>query len=87
MTSASARSGLRIGKIVADNGALGGLAVLVVVLSVVTPTFLSAQNLLNVGVQSAVVAVLALGSTFVIISGGIDLSVASVAALSAMVGA
>jgi ribose transport system permease protein len=40
-----------------------------------------------VGVQAAVVAVLAFGSTFVIVSGGIDLSVGSVAALSAMVGA
>lgn len=89
MTSTNAR--LRIHKIVAGNGALGGLVVLVVVvvvaLSIVAPTFLSAQNLLNVGVQSAVVAVLALGSTFVIVSGGIDLSVGSVAALSAMVGA
>ncbi|MGH3774299.1 MAG: ABC transporter permease [Pseudonocardiaceae bacterium] len=87
MTSASARSGLRIRKIVGGNGALGGLLVLVVALSIVAPTFLNAQNLLNVGVQAAVVAVLALGSTFVIISGGIDLSVGSVAALSAMVGA
>ncbi len=84
MTSAT---GLRIRKIAAENGALGGLVVLVVVLSIVAPTFLSAQNLLNVGVQSAVVAVLALGFTFVIVSGGIDLSVGSVAALSAMVGA
>jgi ribose transport system permease protein len=66
---------------------LGGLVGLVVVLSIVAPTFLSAQNLVNIGVQAAVVAVLALGSTFVVISGGIDLSVGSVAALSAMVGA
>ncbi|MBB5960522.1 ribose transport system permease protein [Saccharothrix tamanrassetensis] len=71
----------------ADNGALAGLLVLVVALSVSAPTFLSTQNLLNVGVQAAVVAVLAFGSTFVIVSGGIDLSVGSVAALSAMVGA
>lgn len=85
--SMTARSGLRIRKILACNGALGGLVVLVVVLSIVAPTFLSAQNLLNVGVQAAVVAVLALGSTFVIVSGGIDLSVGSVAALSAMIGA
>lgn len=87
MTSASAPSGLRIRKIVAGTGALGGLMVLVVALSIVAPTFLTVQNLINVGVQAAVVAVLALGSTFVIVSGGIDLSVGSVAALSAMVGA
>ena len=87
MTSMSARSGLRISKIVAGNGVLGGLMVLVVALSIVAPTFLTVQNLVRVGVQAAVVAVLALGSTFVIVSGGIDLSVGSVAALSAMVGA
>ncbi|WP_257901809.1 ABC transporter permease [Saccharothrix obliqua] len=71
----------------ADNGALAGLLLLVVALSVLAPSFLSTQNLLNVGVQAAVVAVLAFGSTYVIVSGGIDLSVGSVAALSAMVGA
>ncbi|HWO64338.1 MAG TPA: ABC transporter permease [Umezawaea sp.] len=74
-------------KVLSENGALGGLLVLVVALSILAPSFLSAQNLLNVGVQAAVVAVLAFGSTFVIVSGGIDLSVGSVAALSAMVGA
>ncbi|MGL5405841.1 MAG: ABC transporter permease [Propionibacteriaceae bacterium] len=46
--------------------------------------FLSTQNLLNVGVQAAVTAVLAFGLTFVIITSGIDLSVGSVAALSAI---
>ncbi|CCH35716.1 ABC transporter permease [Actinosynnema sp. NPDC047251] len=73
--------------VLADNGALAGLLVMVVALSILAPSFLSTQNLLNVGVQAAVVAVLAFGSTFVIVSGGIDLSVGSVAALSAMVGA
>lgn len=66
-----------------DNGALTALALLVVVMSLLSGDFLTAQNLLNVGVQAAVIAVLAFGVTFVIISGGIDLSVGSVAALSA----
>jgi ribose transport system permease protein len=86
MTSTTAR-GFDARKIFSENGALGGLIVLVVALSVLAPSFLSTQNLLNVGVQAAVVAILAFGSTFVIVSGGIDLSVGSVAALSAMVGA
>ncbi|WP_017588931.1 ABC transporter permease/substrate-binding protein [Nocardiopsis ganjiahuensis] len=68
-----------------ENGALTALAVLVVVMSLLSGDFLTAQNLLNVGVQAAVIAVLAFGVTFVIISGGIDLSVGSVAALSATV--
>lgn len=87
MTTATARAGIDARKILSENGALGGLLVLVVALSILAPSFLSTQNLINVGVQAAVVAVLAFGSTFVIVSGGIDLSVGSVAALSAMVGA
>ncbi|MEV0676950.1 ABC transporter permease [Actinosynnema sp. NPDC050436] len=81
------RTAPSVRRALADNGALAGLLVLVVALSITAPSFLSTQNLLNVGVQAAVVAVLAFGSTFVIVSGGIDLSVGSVAALSAMVGA
>lgn len=68
-----------------DNGALGALVALVAVLSLMSEDFLSARNLLNVGVQAAVTAILAFGVTFVIVSAGIDLSVGSVAALSAMV--
>lgn len=68
-----------------ENGALTALAILVVVMSLLSDDFLTAQNLLNVGVQAAVIAILAFGVTFVIIAGGIDLSVGSVAALSATV--
>ncbi|WP_376768118.1 ABC transporter permease [Nonomuraea rhodomycinica] len=68
----------------AENGALVALVVLVVGLSVLSSDFLSVTNLLNVGVQAAVTAILAFGSTFVIVTGGIDLSVGSVAALSAI---
>ena len=50
-----------------------------------TPGFLTPFNLLSIVVQSATNAVVALGMTFVIISGGIDLSVGSVVALVAAV--
>lgn len=72
-------------KVLLENGALSALIVLIVALTVMSPDFLSTQNLLNVGVQAAVTAILAFGVTFVIVSGGIDLSVGSVAALSAIV--
>ncbi|WTB18538.1 ABC transporter permease [Streptomyces sp. NBC_00829] len=75
--------GLR--RLLLDNGALSALVVLVAALSLLSGDFLTTQNLLNVGVQSAVTAILAFGSTFVIVSAGIDLSVGSVAALSATV--
>ncbi|MCW2873507.1 MAG: transporter [Streptomyces oryziradicis] len=68
-----------------NNGALSALVVLVVALSLLSGDFLTTQNLLNVGVQAAVTAILAFGVTFVIVSAGIDLSVGSVAALSATV--
>lgn len=49
------------------------------------PNFLKADNLLNVADQIAVIAILAIGMTLVIITGGIDLSVGSLIALSAVV--
>ncbi|WP_329070831.1 ABC transporter permease/substrate-binding protein [Streptomyces sp. NBC_01429] len=75
--------GLR--RLLLDNGALSALVVLVVAMSLLSGDFLTTQNLLNVGVQAAVTAILAFGVTFVIVTAGIDLSVGSVAALSATV--
>ncbi|MEV3988028.1 substrate-binding domain-containing protein [Streptomyces sp. NPDC049837] len=72
-------------RVLLDNGALTALVVLLVAMSLLSGDFLTTQNLLNVGVQAAVTAILAFGVTFVIVSAGIDLSVGSVAALSATV--
>ena len=83
-TITSARRRPDYGKILADNGALVGLIVLCIAMVIATPDFLTGQNLLNIGIQVSTVAVLAFGMTFVIVAGGIDLSVGSVAALSAM---
>ncbi len=49
------------------------------------PTFLLTENLLNVANQIAVIAILAIGMTMVIITGGIDLSVGSLIALAAVI--
>ncbi|WP_405768423.1 substrate-binding domain-containing protein [Streptomyces sp. NBC_01538] len=81
--ASGAASGLR--RVLLDNGALSALIVLVIAMSALSGDFLTTDNLLNVGVQAAVTAVLAFGVTFVIVSAGIDLSVGSVAALSATV--
>ncbi len=48
------------------------------------PNFLKAENLLNIANQIAVIAIIAAGMTLVIITGGIDLSVGSLVALSAV---
>lgn len=69
----------------ANNGALVGLVILCLALFIATPRFLTAANLVNVGIQVSTIAVMAFGLTFVIVAAGIDLSVGSVAALSAMV--
>jgi ribose transport system permease protein len=49
------------------------------------PNFLKRENLLNIANQIAVIAIVAIGMTFVIITGGIDLSVGSLIGLSAIV--
>ncbi|KJK47258.1 sugar ABC transporter permease [Lentzea aerocolonigenes] len=80
-------STINIRKFTSENGALAGLVLLAAVITVMQPAFLSVQNLLNVGVQTAVIAIMAFGMTFVVVAGGIDLSVGSVAAFAGMVGA
>jgi len=63
-------------------GTFAGLMALCLTLWVATPHFLTVSNLLNVLEQTAINAIVAVGMTFVIISGGIDLSVGSVLAVS-----
>lgn len=58
------------------------LAVMMTVVSSLNPNFLTASNLLNVARQVALTAILGAGATVVIISGGIDLSVGGVIALT-----
>jgi len=66
-------------------GTLAGLAGLCVLLWILTPHFLTVSNLLNVLEQTSINAVIAVGMTFVIISGGIDLSVGSLVAVAGVV--
>jgi ribose transport system permease protein len=69
-------------------GAAGGVALVAVLLSFLSPYFLTSDNLLTILVQTAVVAILAGGQTFVILIGQIDLATAAVTALAgAVVGA
>ncbi len=73
------------GRLLSGSGPLIGLLVLAVVLSVLSPAFLTVGNLFNVFQQIAVLATLALGVTAVIITAGIDLSVGSVLGLGGAV--
>ncbi|RKR91835.1 monosaccharide ABC transporter membrane protein (CUT2 family) [Micromonospora pisi] len=72
---------------VSEFTAATALVVLFIVLSFASPHFLTADNLFNIGSQTAVIAIIAAAQTMVIITKGIDLSVGSVAALAGVVGA
>lgn len=63
------------------------LLLLVLIMAQLSPVFLTAQNVGNVLVQSAAIAILAIGQLLVILTRGIDLSVGSTLALSSVVGA
>ena len=64
--------------------AFGALILLIVFFSVANEHFLNFDNFVNILIATAVVGVIALGETFVIITGGIDLSVGTVMTLSSV---
>lgn len=76
----------RLSDFVSQLAAAGALIAVFIFLSFASPVFLTADNLFNVGSQTAVTAVIAVGMTMVIITAGIDLSVGSVAALAGVLG-
>ena len=61
---------------------LAGLFAIVLVVSIMEPDFLTLNNLFNILRQVSINALIAFGMTFVILTGGIDLSVGSILALS-----
>lgn len=65
--------------------AFGALIVMIVFFSLASPNFLQFDNFVGILLATAVVGVLALGVTFVIISGGIDLSIGTVMTLAAVI--
>jgi ribose transport system permease protein len=61
------------------------LALLLVLGAIANPNFISIDNLLNVATRSAFIAIIALGATYVISSGGLDLSVGAMVAFVASI--
>jgi erythritol transport system permease protein len=80
-----AGNGARIALILLRARAILVLLLLVVLFSILAPSFLTGANLSILSKHVAISAILAMGMTFVILSGGIDLSVGSVAGLGGMV--
>ena len=87
--SAVRRFGGQVKRLTIGAGGLGGalimLGALVIAFSFASPDFLTINNLLNILRQYSVVLILAVGQTLVIVTAGIDLSVAATAALSGAV--
>jgi len=65
-----------------DNKSLIGLLILMLLVSLFSPSFLSIDNLMNILRQTSINGIIAMGMTFVILTAGIDLSVGSVLALT-----
>ncbi|MFP3324004.1 ribose ABC transporter permease [Planococcus sp. SIMBA_160] len=62
-----------------------GLILIIIIITAINPSFLSMSNILNVLRQVSINALIAFGMTFVILTGGIDLSVGSILALTGAV--
>src|SRR6195256_372832 len=62
-------------------------AIIIIIGAVVSPYFLAVRNLVNIITAASITSVLAVGQFFVIVTGGIDLSVGSLAALSTVISA
>ena len=74
-----------VGALLGEYGAFIALALLVIVLSIIEPNFRTASNLMGLLRQASFNGLIAFGMTLVILSDGIDLSVGSVFALSAII--
>ena len=68
-------------------GPLVGLVAVILVLSYLSPYFLTTRNIVNIFSQVSDIGIMAVGAALVIITGGIDLSVGAVLASSLMVNA
>ncbi|HLR11327.1 MAG TPA: ribose ABC transporter permease [Sporosarcina sp.] len=71
--------------IVQKIGPFIGLLLIIIVISIMSPNFLTINNIFNVLRQVSINALIAFGMTFVILTGGIDLSVGSILALTGAV--
>lgn len=79
------RKSLDISKLLIEGRAFLALALIIVVFSVLSPNFLTVDNLLIMASHVAIFALLSLGMLLVVLTGGIDLSVGSTLGFSAVI--
>jgi ribose transport system permease protein len=82
MNEAKGAKSFQMSQITQKLGPLLGLIILIIIVSALNPSFLEPLNILNLLRQVSINALIAFGMTFVILTGGIDLSVGSILALS-----
>lgn len=87
LTSVRRLMALEVVMAVLRSGPVLLLLILVVVLSILEPVFLTTRNIGNVLAQTSVISVLAMGQFLVIVTRGVDLSVGATVALASVVGA
>lgn len=87
MTTARRARVVSVGGFIQENYVYIALLALLIFFSVASPYFLTSQNVANIGRQTAIVTIIAVGMTLVITSAQIDLSVGSVFALCGMASA
>ncbi|MCX5971871.1 MAG: ABC transporter permease [Coprothermobacterota bacterium] len=80
-----ARSGLTLVRLLTAISRLAVLAIMVALMAVLSPTFFTTSNLLNILRQAAPIFIIAAGQTVVILARGIDLSMDAVASLTGVV--
>ena len=78
-------AGKKVIKILSRYGIYIAFLILLVFLTVASPAFLTPTNIINIVRQISVIGIIAVGMTYVIITGGIDLSVGAIVALAGVI--
>jgi ribose transport system permease protein len=85
--SAVAKKDINLKELLDDYKSLIGLFILIAIVGILSPSFFTVANILNVLRQTSINGVIAAGMTFVILTGGIDLSVGSILGFSGAIAA
>jgi len=80
------RSSFDISRVLIEGRAFLALALIIVIFSLLSPNFLTVDNLLIMSSHVAIFALLSLGQLLVVLTGGIDLSVGSILGFTAVIG-
>ena len=71
--------------ILKNYGIIIAFVLICIILSVTSPVFLTTTNIINVIRQTSIYGIMAVGMTFIILTGGIDLSIGSIMAIAGAV--